>query len=139
MSKNKKKINRDNLRRSGFEPQIEKLLKHEAKAFGYTIEYEPESFEVDVPIRYVPDFRLSSKNGKEIYIECKGYFDDQDRKKVLNFTKQYPEILYHIVFQRNNPLRKGSNFRYLDWCEKNGISASVGTLPEDLMKEVFLK
>ena len=50
--------------------------------------YEPYYFEVGKSI-YVPDFFIP---GKDIFIECKGYFLNSSRKKMATFVKQYPTI-----------------------------------------------
>lgn len=45
--------------------------------------------------------------------------------------KQHPELDIRFVFQKNNPLRKGSKLRYTDWAEKYGFPHSVNSIPED--------
>ncbi len=67
---------------------------------------------------YTPDFILASG----IILECKGWFQPQDRTKTLLVREQYPMFDLRFVFQRaNNKLNKTSATTYAMWCEKNGF------------------
>jgi hypothetical protein len=71
---------------------------------------------------YKPDFPFKDSN---VYIEAKGKFDANDRRKHLLLKEQYPDALICIVFQNANvKLRKGSPTSYGQWCEKHGIHYS---------------
>ena len=48
---------------------------------------------------YTPDFLLPSA-----YLECKGYWDPEDRRKIKAVKEQHPEIDLRMVFQ--NPYNR---------------------------------
>lgn len=103
---------------------------------GIEYEYEPHAFEWQPrPRRYVPDFLIRTASGKEIYIECKGHMDLDDRKKILATAEQHG-IDIRLVFQKpGNKIRKGSKTSYALWCEKNGIPWAKDYVPEEWTKE----
>jgi Phage endonuclease I len=71
---------------------------------------------------YKPDFDIP-KSGA--VIECKGKLTSVDRTKLLAIRKEYPELNLYLLFQRNNPVKKGGTKRYLDWAMEAGIPAAV--------------
>jgi len=120
--------------RNDFETRVDKAIDNLSTELNFTYAYEPEKYVVKVDVTYNPDWTIY-KNGKKLVIEGKGYFRDEDRKKVLAFSEQYgSEVFYHIVFERDNPIYKGSKFKYSDWCNKHGISYSVKSLPKELFE-----
>jgi hypothetical protein len=57
---------------------------------GIEWHYEPEGFDID-GIRYVPDFVLTNiGNVKNLFVEVKGFFDEEDLEKIKAFGKEYP-------------------------------------------------
>ena len=130
MSKKKKK---EPTPRNSFERVLDKAFSVLSAEMKFDYKYEPETFNVKVDVTYKPDFIAETKSGRVI-VEGKGYFRDEDRKKVLAFTQQYPDVKYHIVFERDNPIYKGSKYRYSDWCNKHNISYSVKSLPKELFE-----
>lgn len=132
MGRNNKK--RADGKRGGFEPQIEKIFNSMQAEYKFDLSYEEDTFEVNIPYKYKPDFKLSFPDGRQLVVECKGYFDEADRRKVLSFRATYPEIEYAIVFERNNPVRKNAKMRYMDWAEKHDIKAAVGEVPDEWMR-----
>lgn len=130
MTKKKKKTPEP---RNNFERVLDKAISTLSHEMRFTYDYEPQNFTVQVEVSYKPDWIVDTGD-KIVIIEGKGYFRDEDRKKVLAFTQQYPDYKYHIVFERDNPMYKGSKYRYSDWCEKHGISYSVKSLPKDLFE-----
>ena len=77
--------------RSGLEERVADLL------VGLGVKYEYESTKVPYVIQhnYTPDFILP--NG--VWLECKGYWDSKDRKKIKEVIKQNPDIDLRMVFQ----------------------------------------
>ena len=100
--------------RSGLEEKVADLLvelgvkyEYETKKVGYTIEHV-----------YTPDFVLP--NG--VILECKGYWDAADRRKVKAVKKQHPELDLRMVFQAPfNTISKKSKTTYAKYCDKLGI------------------
>lgn len=134
--------------RSGFELEIRDYLQRHGVGF----EYEKETYQILVPAtpghlcecgakgksiqrktKYTPDFTLA--NG--LVVEAKGQFTPANRKTILAFTNQYPAIPFRMVFQRDNPLKRGAKSRYTDWCEQHGIQYSIGSIPLDWAEETF--
>lgn len=112
--------------RSGLEDTIAAQLSDAAVDFTYedtTIRYiKPETKH-----RYTPDFFITKKG---IYIETKGRFLPEDRKKHLLIKQQHPDVDIRFVFTRSkSPIRKGSKTTYADWCEQNGFQYADKEVP----------
>jgi len=91
---------------------------------GVKYQYEPTRLSFVVPETdrvYVPDFQLP--NG--IYVEAKGLFDRDSRKKMLLVTQQHPNLDIRMLFMRDNTISKKSKTKYTTWCEENGIICAV--------------
>lgn len=108
--------------RSKLEDRVmEQLIKE-----GITYEYESMASRIryTVPISehiYTPDFVITTRSGKQLYLESKGIWDYQDRYKHLLIKQQYPELDIRFVFQRaKQRIRKGSKTTYRDICEGRG-------------------
>lgn len=117
--------------RSGLEDKVSKQLESKGIAFDYEIwkiPYTiPESFHI-----YTPDFLLP--NG--IFIETKGLWDSEDRKKHQLIREQYPELDIRLVFSSSrSKLYKGSKTSYAEWCEKRGILFADKLIPVEWLKE----
>ena len=81
-------------------------------------EYEPTRIPYEIQHNYSPDFLLP--NG--IYLECKGYWDPADRRKIKNVKEQHPEIDLRMVFQAPyNKITKKSKTTYAQWCDRHKI------------------
>ena len=81
-------------------------------------EYAPHRIPYQIQHNYSPDFLLP--NG--IYLECKGYWDSADRRKIKNVKEQHPEIDLRMVFQAPfNKITKKSKTTYAKWCDRNKI------------------
>lgn len=82
---------------------------------------------------YVPDFRV----GPHI-LETKGRLTSAERTKFLAVNKVAPNV--RLVFQRDNPIKKGSSIKYSDWCNTNGIKYAVSfPLPPSVIDELTRK
>ncbi|ANM46360.1 endonuclease [Morganella phage vB_MmoP_MP2] len=126
-----KGISRAGAYRSGLEDKVSKQLESKGIAFDYEIwkiPYTiPESFHI-----YTPDFLLP--NG--IFIETKGLWDSDDRKKHQLIREQYPELDIRLVFSSSrSKLYKGSKTSYAEWCEKRGILFADKLIPVEWLKE----
>ena len=100
--------------RSGLEEKVADLMVD----LGVKYEYESEKLSYTIQHNYTPDFLLP--NG--IYLECKGYWEPADRRKIKAVKEQHPEIDLRMVFQSPyNKISKKSNTTYAKWCEQNNI------------------
>ena len=109
--------------RSGLEERVADLLVD----LGVKYEYESKKVPYIIQHCYTPDFILP--NG--VWLECKGYWDSKDRKKIKEVIKQNPDIDLRMVFQAPyNTISKKSKTTYASWCEKLGIKwCSFATIP----------
>lgn len=100
--------------------------------------YEPEfiNYELAEVRRYLPDFVLTTKKGKKVYIEGKGKFTAIDRKKMLLVQAQHPGLDIRFVFYRAKAkIRKGSQTTHAMWAEKHGFPWADKTIPSAWIKE----
>lgn len=111
--------------RSGLEEDLDASLKR----VGVDGQYEQHKIKYIKPETqhtYTPDFKLP--NG--IFIETKGRFVTEDRKKHILIKSQHPELDIRFVFQNSkNKLRKGSKTTYADWCNKYGFLYADKDIP----------
>lgn len=109
--------------RSRFEAEIASQLQGKAL-------YEPCSipYSVTVTSRYKPDFVLPAQ---AVVIEAKGRFTIEDRSKMMQIKRQYPNLDIRMLFQS-----KGQRISKLmtaeDWCRKAGFPCAQGPkVPEE--------
>ena len=113
MAKRRKKRTNQSFR-SGLEERCAELLQE----LGVIYEYESTKIPYVIQHNYTPDFCLA--NG--VYLETKGYWDDEDRRKIRNVKQQHPELDIRMVFQSPyNTISKKSKTTYAQYCEKLGI------------------
>jgi hypothetical protein len=116
------KLRRRATYRSGLEDKVHEQLTKKKVSF----EYEPSDKKIVYIIpesthKYTPDFVLTTATGNIIYVETKGIWDSEDRKKHLLIRQQYPDIDIRFVFTRSKArIRKGSKTTYADICEGKG-------------------
>lgn len=104
----------------GFRSGLERDLAASLAAAGVGFEYELEriAYTDPEPHHYVPDFRIA--NG--VFIEAKGRFTPEDRRKHLLIKRQHPALDIRFVFSRSKqPLYKGSKTTYAQWCYRHGF------------------
>ena len=100
--------------RSKLEEKVADLLTN----LGVTYEYESVKIAYQIAHNYNPDFILP--NG--IILECKGYWDAADRRKIKTIVKDNPDIDLRMVFQSPyNTISKKSKTTYAKWCDKHDI------------------
>ena len=91
----------------------------------------PESTHV-----YTPDFCIR----ENVFIETKGIFDRDDRKKMLLVKEQHPDVKIYLFFSNSGAkIYKGSKTSYAMWCDKYGFEYSDAKkgLPDDWFKELW--
>lgn len=118
----------------GYRSKAEQRFAEYLEEQGIKFDYEKATFEylVHETRKYIPDF-----HARGIYIEFKGLFDSDARKKMVRVRDQNEGIDLRLVFMQDNPIRKGSKTRYSDWAEANGFKYHVGiSLPKKWIKEL---
>ena len=117
--------------KNGYRSGLEEVVDSTLKQRNIDGEYEKHKIKYTIPATdhtYTPDFRLP--NG--IFIETKGRFVVEDRKKHMLIKKQHPELDIRFVFQNSkNKIRKGSPTTYADWCIKHGFEYADKTIPQE--------
>jgi hypothetical protein len=121
--------------RSGLEDTINESLRESNKTFSYEtdkISYTQPSTDRT----YTPDFVLNKKIGGKMYIETKGRWVRDDRKKFDWIFEQHPLIDIRFVFQNPNAkLYKGSKTTYSQYCDKKGWKWSKKIIPQEWLDE----
>jgi hypothetical protein len=120
----------------GYRSGLEEVIQNELQSHGIDGEYEKHKVLYTKPItyhEYTPDFRLP--NG--IFVETKGRFVIEDRKKHILIKEQHPQLDIRFVFQNSkNKIRKGSKTTYADWCTKHGFKYADKAIPIEWLSEV---
>lgn len=109
--------------RSLFERDINRQLRQRRKR-NVKIEYESHSISYSIPRVYHPDFTIRLPDGRTIYLECKGYFRQEDKVKMKYVKLCNPTLDIRMIFPRRNK-------KDIAWCEKMGVPYAIGEVPED--------
>ena len=117
---------------SRYRSQLEEKVADLLIKLGVTYDYETVKLAYTIPHNYYPDFILP--NG--VILECKGYWDAADRRKIKSVKEQNPDIDLRMVFQSPfNTISKKSKTTYAKWCEQRGIPwTSFQDIPLDWLK-----
>ena len=100
--------------RSGLEEKVADLLSE----LGISYEYESKKISYVIQHHYTPDFILPNHT----VLECKGYWDAADRRKIKQVKLDNPDLDLRMVFQAPyNTITKKSKTTYAKYCEKLGI------------------
>lgn len=110
--------------RNKFEVRIGKQLSKS----GIKYSYETEKIPYVIYGTYNPDFILDLPTGKKIYIETKGLFRVEAKRKMVAVKALNPSLDIRIVFYSSNK----TNIR---WCLKHKFPYSIGIIPEEWFSE----
>ena len=103
---------------SKYRSQLEEKVADLLTNLGVTYEYETTKIAYQIAHNYQPDFILP--NG--IILECKGYWDSDDRRKIKNVKEQNLDVDIRMVFQSPyNTISKRSKTTYAKWCDRHNI------------------
>ncbi len=116
-----------------FRSKFEQDTYNHLKKKGVKFEYEPKDKKISY-VRpstkhwYLPDFVITSKSGKTIFVETKGIFSASDRFKHLLIRKAYGrgKDIRFIFYNSKQRIRKGSKTTYADVCNGNGRAPYKG-------------
>jgi hypothetical protein len=130
---------RANALKHGYKSGLELSVSMQINQTEYPLNYETETLKYIVPERkakYTPDFVFTKRNGDIMYVETKGRWMPDDRKKHLLVKEQHPDLDIRIVFQSaKSKLRKGSKTTYADYCDKHGIKWAEKIIPQAWIDE----
>lgn len=110
--------------RNEFEKKLERQLRRSRVHF----KYESERITYILAGYYLPDFVIDTVLGK-IYIEAKGYFRPEHKRKMVAVKKQHPELDIRIVFYCPPTTKQGK--KYEAWAIRHGFRYSFETIPKD--------
>lgn len=109
--------------RNKFEQRIYLQLKKSKLSF----KYESEKIPYVLAGHYIPDFIIHTRLGK-IYIEAKGYFRPEAKRKMVAVRRQHPELDIRLVFYSASK----SNVRF---AERYGFKYAIETIPKEWLNE----
>lgn len=101
-----------------FEKRIDRQLRKAKVNYGY----ETEKIPYIISGHYIPDFIVNLSNGNKIYIECKGYFRPEDKRKLVAVKKCHPTYDIRILFYKLDKQSKR-------WAERNQFQYAVESVP----------
>lgn len=104
--------------RNKFEKRTEDFLLGLGVPFGYEIENIPYTLKG----RYKSDFTITTKSGRKIIVETKGYFRPEDKRKMAAVKKQHPELDIRLLFY-------APNRSYERWAIKHKIPYAFRVIP----------
>ena len=101
-----------------FRSKLEEKIADLLEGLGILYEYESEKLSYTIEHNYTPDFVLPNYT----YLEAKGYWAPEDRRKILAVKKSNPDVDIRMVFQSPyNKISKKSKTTYAQWCERHEI------------------
>ena len=101
-----------------FRSKLEERIADLLEGLGVSYEYESTKIPYTIQHHYSPDFVLPNYT----YLEAKGYWSPEDRRKILAVKKDNPDINLKMIFQSPyNTISKKSKTTYAKWCEKHDI------------------
>src|SRR5882757_3539439 len=108
--------------RNKFELRLYGALRKSRAKF----KYESEKILYTYSGHYTPDFVVETRLGK-IYIEAKGYFRPEDKRKIVAVKRCNPNLDIRIVFYSFNK-------SYVKWAEKHGFTYAISEIPRDWLR-----
>ena len=108
--------------RNKFEARIYASLKHKKVKF----KYESEKIPYLIAGHYIPDFILTTRRGK-LYIETKGHFRPEAKRKMAAVKKLNPQLDIRILFYSHSKSA-------IKWCIKHNFPYAIGEIPDDWLR-----
>jgi predicted nuclease of restriction endonuclease-like RecB superfamily len=112
--------------RNKFETVIHKQLKKKKKV---SLSYETAKIPYTIHGNYIPDFVLTGKD-RTIYIETKGHFRPEAKRKMVAVKKQHPHLDIRIIFY-------SKKLKDIRWAERYGFPYAIGDVPQEWMEELL--
>lgn len=103
--------------------KFEKKIEQQLKKLKANFKYESEKIPYVLAGHYIPDFIISTDLGK-VYVEAKGYFRPEAKRKMVAVKRQHPELDIRIVFYNSSK----TNIR---WAERYGFKYSISEIPKE--------
>lgn len=106
--------------------EFEKKLARQIRRAKLKVKYEAEKVPYVIAGHYIPDFIIDTPLGK-IYVEAKGYFRPEAKRKLVAVKRQHPAMDIRIVFYADKPA-------YVRWAIRYGFRYAIGSIPSEWMK-----
>lgn len=103
--------------------KFETKLLQQLQQSKLKVAYESEKIPYYIAGHYIPDYVITTPTGK-IYIEAKGHFRPEAKRKMVAVKKQHPELDIRIVFYSYNK-------KYIRWATKHGFTYAIGDIPDE--------
>ena len=101
-----------------FRSKLEERIADLLEGLGVSYEYESTKIPYTIEHHYSPYFVLPNYT----YLEAKGYWSPEDRRKILAVKKDNPDVEIKMIFQAPyNTISKKSKTTYAQWCERHNI------------------
>lgn len=113
------KLRSRNNTRNKFERKLDEQLSKSKVKYSY----ETEKIPYVIYGLYNPDFVLVLPSGHIIYIEAKGHFRPEAKRKMAAVKKQNPSLDIRFIFYSKNKT-------YIKFAEKHGFPWAIGEIPE---------
>jgi predicted nuclease of restriction endonuclease-like RecB superfamily len=85
--------------------------------------YEPTRIAYVIAGHYIPDFVIDTPTGK-VFLETKGYFRPEAKRKMVAVKKQHPELDIRIIFYSNK-------LKDIRWADKHGFKWAIDKIPQE--------
>ena len=93
--------------RSHLEEQVADLLEQ----LNVDYEYESDKLSYVIEAKYIPDFKVG-----DVYLEAKGYFPADQRRKMKAVKKANPELDIRFIFQNPFAQKGALNLKFSIGC-----------------------
>ena len=91
-------VNVDDMK-SSLERSVYKDLQALKGRSKLKIAYEVDKIPYYLVKQYIPDFSITFKDGRILYIEAKGWLRSEDRTKMIAVKKANPDLDIRLLFQ----------------------------------------
>jgi predicted nuclease of restriction endonuclease-like RecB superfamily len=102
--------------------KFETKLVKQAQGSSFKVEYESERIPYVIEGKYIPDIIIHST--PKIYIEAKGHFRPEAKRKMVAVKKLHPDLDIRLVFYSYNK-------KYVRWADKHGFPYAIGNIPDE--------
>ena len=106
-----------------------------AKALGLEDAYETDKIPYSTPHTYTPDFVAKDILGHKFYIETKGRFPEDDRRKMRRVILCNPGIRILMILQNPHQKEKGLKRTAAQHCEAMGLPWCTPSVAKEFVQD----
>lgn len=106
--------------------KFEKKIYGQLKRAKANFKYESEKIPYIFTGHYIPDFVIVLPTGK-IYVETKGYFRPEHKRKMVAVKKLNPQLDIRLVFYAKRT-------KDIKWAEKYGFKWAIEKIPKEWLR-----